>query len=97
MEAISIEVVNPKAKNILQNLAELNLIRIKPQATLSEMLVKLRKNEADIPSLEEITNEVETVREIRHAKKHSITIDTNLWISFLLSKQFDFIDKLLEM
>ena len=28
-------------------------------------------------------------------KKHRIVIDTNLWISFLLSKQFSFIDKLL--
>ncbi|GHV10443.1 putative toxin-antitoxin system toxin component, PIN family [Bacteroidia bacterium] len=27
--------------------------------------------------------------------EHSIIIDTNLWISFLLSKRFNFIDKLL--
>ena len=29
-------------------------------------------------------------------RKHRIIIDTNLWISFLLSKKFDFIDNLLE-
>lgn len=29
-------------------------------------------------------------------KKHKIIIDTNLWISFLLSKKFSFIDKLLD-
>ncbi|MEI8202474.1 MAG: putative toxin-antitoxin system toxin component, PIN family [Bacteroidota bacterium] len=29
-------------------------------------------------------------------KKHRIIIDTNLWIYFLLSKQFSFIDNLLE-
>ncbi len=29
-------------------------------------------------------------------KKHRIIVDTNLWISFLLSKQFSFIDKLLK-
>ena len=29
-------------------------------------------------------------------KKHRIIVDTNLWIRFLLSKQFSFIDKLLK-
>jgi len=29
-------------------------------------------------------------------RKYRIIIDTNLWISFLLSKKFDFIDKLLD-
>jgi uncharacterized protein len=29
-------------------------------------------------------------------KKHRIVIDTNLWISFLLTKQFTFLDKLLD-
>jgi putative PIN family toxin of toxin-antitoxin system len=29
-------------------------------------------------------------------KKHRIIIDTNLWISFLLTKQFFFLDKLLD-
>ncbi|MDR3095300.1 MAG: putative toxin-antitoxin system toxin component, PIN family [Bacteroidales bacterium] len=29
-------------------------------------------------------------------KKHRIIIDTNLWIHFLISKKFDFIDNLLE-
>jgi putative PIN family toxin of toxin-antitoxin system len=29
-------------------------------------------------------------------KRHRIIIDANLWIHFLISKQFDFIDKLLE-
>jgi hypothetical protein len=44
---------------------------IKPQTSLSEMLIKLRKNEAEIPSLDEITEEVETVRQTRYAKKAS--------------------------
>jgi len=29
-------------------------------------------------------------------QKHKIVIDTNLWISFLLSKKFNFIDRLLD-
>ena len=29
-------------------------------------------------------------------QKHSVIIDTNLWISFLLTKKFDFIGKLLD-
>jgi hypothetical protein len=71
MEAISVEIVNPKAKKLLRNLVELNLIHIKPQASLSDMLAKLRKNEAETPSLDEITEEVETVRQTRYAKKAS--------------------------
>jgi hypothetical protein len=69
MELMSIEVVNPKAKRLIRNLEELNLIRIKSQPTLPEMLAQLRKNENEVPSLEEITNEVEIVRQARYAKK----------------------------
>ncbi|MDR1156564.1 MAG: hypothetical protein LBL04_17815 [Bacteroidales bacterium] len=66
MEALTIEIVHPKAKALLMNLAEMDLIHIKPKPTLSEMLAKLRRNEADAPSLEEITEEVETVRQARY-------------------------------
>ena len=69
MEAISIEIVNPKAKILLQNLAAMNLISIKKEPSLSEMLAKLRRNEAFVPSLEEITKEVETVRQTRYEKR----------------------------
>jgi hypothetical protein len=44
---------------------------IKPQASLPEVLEWLRRNETKIPSFEEITAEVEAVREIRHAQKMS--------------------------
>jgi len=63
MEAISIEIINPKAKILLRNLASMNLINIKKEPSLSEMLAKLRRNDAFVPSLEEITKEVETVRQ----------------------------------
>jgi predicted DNA-binding protein YlxM (UPF0122 family) len=66
MEALNVEIVNPKAKVLLMNLAEMNLIHIKPKSTLSEMLARLRRNEAEAPSLEEITEEVEIVRQARY-------------------------------
>jgi hypothetical protein len=69
MEALSIEIVNPKAKMLLLNLAEMNLIQIKPKLSLSEMLATLRRNESEIPSLEEITQEVEIVRQRQYDGK----------------------------
>jgi hypothetical protein len=70
MEILNVEIVNPKAKILLMNLAEMDLIHIKPKSALSEMLAKLRRNEAEVPALEEITEEVETVRQARYAKKN---------------------------
>jgi hypothetical protein len=69
METLNIEIVNPKAKMLLLNLAEMNLINIKSDTSLLEALSKLRKKEAEAPSLEEITQEVETVRQARYERK----------------------------
>lgn len=71
MESLRIEIINPKAKRLLQNLADLDLIRIsKNQATFefSELLDKLRNQSESVPSLEEITEEVEVVRKARYEK-----------------------------
>ena len=68
MSTVTVEILNPKAGTLLRNLADLNLINIKKQASLSEMLAKLRSNEASAPSLEEITKEVECVRQVRYEK-----------------------------
>ncbi|MFZ4456664.1 MAG: hypothetical protein ACOYOT_10615 [Bacteroidales bacterium] len=65
METISIQINNPKAKQLLKDLAKLNLITIKPQFTLQSMLDKLRINSSETPSLDEITAEVEQVRKER--------------------------------
>jgi hypothetical protein len=65
METLNIEIINPKAKKILLDLEEMNLIQITPNPGLSEMLAILRKHEAKIPSMEEITQEVEIVRQNR--------------------------------
>lgn len=69
METIRIEIINPKARKLLQNLADLQLISIKPQESFSELLSGMREKEAQVPSLDEITKEVDTVREARNAKK----------------------------
>lgn len=69
METISIQINNPKAKQLLKDLAKLNLITIKPQVTLQSILDKLRANSNEVPSLDEITAEVEQVRKVRNAKK----------------------------
>ena len=71
MESIRIEIINPKAKNIIKNLADMDLIRIKKEKSKSEfteLLTKLRKHSDQAPSLEEITKEVESVREARYEK-----------------------------
>jgi len=69
MESLSVEIINPKAKTLLRNLAAMNLIQIKDQPTLASMLATLRRNEAQVPSLEEITQEVELVRQARYDRK----------------------------
>jgi len=70
MESLNVEIINPKAKTLLQNLAAMNLIHIKNQPTLASMLATLRRNEPQVPSLEEITQEVELVRQARYDRKN---------------------------
>ena len=73
METITIEILNPKAKQLIKDLASLNLINInkptKKNSELKAILSKLRSNSSNIPSLEEITTEVESVRAQRYANK----------------------------
>jgi hypothetical protein len=66
-DTLNVEILNPKAKDLLMTMAELNLINIKSRSSLGR-LEQLRRNERDIPSEEEITEEVESVREERYAK-----------------------------
>jgi trehalose-6-phosphate synthase len=71
METLNIEIINPKAKSILQGLANLNLIRIqknKPATEFSDLLKKLRKNPESSLSLDEITKEVEAARNKRYGR-----------------------------
>lgn len=67
--SIRIDILDPKATKLLKNLAELNLISIKSEKKgFAEVLKKLRSNSKNVPSLEEITKEVEIVRAKRYAK-----------------------------
>ena len=71
METLRIDIINPKARKIIEELADLNLITIKvedPITSFQQLLTKLRSKHAEI-SLGEITKEVEGVRSSRHSKK----------------------------
>ncbi len=71
MESLRIEIINPKAKRLIKNLADLKLIRIKKElakSDFSELLDKLRSQSGNVPSLDEITKEVESVRNARYEK-----------------------------
>jgi len=69
MNTFTVEIVNPKADLLLRNLADMNLITIKKTTPLSAILAKLRRNEEVVLSLEEITKEVEEVRQARYEKE----------------------------
>ena len=69
MQTLNVEIINPKAFPLLNNLMDLNLITIKPQKSFTQLLSKLRRNEATVPSFDEITEEVEIVRQLNYAKK----------------------------
>lgn len=69
METIQIDILNPKAKKLLRNLADLNLIKINKNKTdFSDFLQKLRSKSSDEITLDEITDEVEKVRSSRYEK-----------------------------
>ena len=69
MEALNVQIINPKAKLLLLNLEEMNLIRIEAKPVLSDILAKLRRNESEVSLPEEIAEEVELVRQKRYDAK----------------------------
>lgn len=71
MEALKIEILNPKALQLIKGMQELKLIKVSddPVSALKVYLKKMRRNSAKAPSLEEITKIVEDVRAKRYAKK----------------------------
>jgi len=71
MDTLRIEILNPKAKRLLKDLADLNLIAIQDTTKIgfAYVLKKLRSKAKLAPSLDDITKEVETVRSKRYAKK----------------------------
>ena len=71
MQTYQVSILNPKAAKLLQDLADLNLISIKPtpENNFVKVIGKLRSQAADNPpSLDEITKEVEAVRVKRYGR-----------------------------
>lgn len=70
MDSIKVDILNPTAKKLLKALAELKLIRIRPEkydaSEFSAFLEKIRSKSDEPLSLDEITKEVEEVRKKRH-------------------------------
>lgn len=72
MDTLRIKILNPKAKRLLKNLADLDLIEITyPKKEFLELLERLRSNADTVPTLEEITAEVEIVRKARYEQKYN--------------------------
>jgi hypothetical protein len=72
MNTVQVDIINPKAGKLLQDLADMNLISIKDTANDSFLKVVMqprKKAQKNPPSLEEITKEVESVRAKRYAKE----------------------------
>jgi hypothetical protein len=71
MEALKIEILNPKALQLIKGMQELKLIKVSddPVSSLRVYLKKMRRNSSTAPSLDEITKIVEDVRAKRYAKK----------------------------
>lgn len=71
MEALKIEILDPKALKLIKEMQDLNLIKIsdEPLSSLKTYLSKMRKDSISAPSLDEITKVVEEVRTERYSKK----------------------------
>ena len=71
MGVLKIEILNPKALQLIKGMQELKLIKVSddPSSSLKTYLKKMRKNAASVPKLDEITKIVEEVRAKRYEKK----------------------------
>lgn len=70
MNTLQVDILNPRAIELLKDLADLNFIAIRdtPKNDFADVLKKLRSKAKSTPTLTEITNEVELVRGKRHGK-----------------------------
>lgn len=71
MNAIRIEILNPKALQLIKDLQELDLIKIsdEPSSLLGSYLDKMRNTPEAAPDLEEITRLVQESRTERYGKE----------------------------
>lgn len=69
MVTLNVEILNPKAKKLLQDLAELRLISISEKAAnpFYDVIKKLRSKKFHL-TMDEINKEVEVVRTKRYGK-----------------------------
>lgn len=70
METVKVDILNPKARKLLKDLADLDLIAIRKstKSEFSEVLKRIRSKSETVTSPEEIAGEVETVRSRRTKK-----------------------------
>ena len=71
MEALKIEILNPKALQLIKGMQDLKLIKVseEPISTLKTYLRKMRRNASTAQSLDEISKIVDVVRAKRYAQK----------------------------
>jgi len=71
MKTLRIEILNPKALQVIKGMQEQNLIRVdnEPVSKLKAFLKKQRRNSSHAPNLKEINKIVEKVRASRYAQK----------------------------
>lgn len=71
MGAIKIEILNPKALEMIELMQDLKLIKVseEPISNLKKYLETMRLNSENAPTLDEITETTEMVRSERYAKK----------------------------
>jgi len=71
MEALKIEILNPKALQLIKAMQDLKLIKVtdEPVSALKTYLRKMRLKSSSAPNFEDITKIVEDVRAKRYAKK----------------------------
>lgn len=71
MGAIKIEILNPKALQLIKGMQDLNLIKVsdEPASSVEAYLKMMRKKASSAPSAEDIAKIVDDVRTKRNAKK----------------------------
>ena len=71
MEALKIEILNPKALKLIKGMQDLKLIKVSeaPVSRLRAYLKQTRRNASSAPNMKEITKIVEEVRAKRYAQK----------------------------
>ena len=70
MNTMRVDIINPKALRLLKDLADMNLIAIQDSSNngFVNVLKKLRLKAKTAPTYDEITKEVELVRQKRYEK-----------------------------